>query len=106
MVSKENEYAYAYGVVSGMTAKLIDDKTFDELARFRSVEEVVAFLEGTDYEPEIKKVVGKTIDIRSLESALKKHFVRIYGSIVSSIPESDRKDLNMIISEGLRVENL
>ncbi|UCC91229.1 MAG: V-type ATPase subunit [Candidatus Aenigmatarchaeota archaeon] len=106
MASKENEYAYAYGVVSGMTAKLIDDKTFDELARFRSVEEVVAFLEGTDYEPEIKKVVGKTIDIQNLENALKKHFVRIYNSIISSIPESDRKDLNRIISEGLRAENL
>ena len=106
MKAREGDYAYAYGVVSGMTAKLIDDKTFDELARFRSVEEVVAFLEGTDYEPEIKKVVGKTIDIRNLESALKQHFVRIYRSIVSSIPESDRKDLNRIISESLKVENL
>ncbi len=106
MKAREGDYAYAYGVVSGMTAKLIDDKTFDELARFRSVEEVVAFLEGTDYEPEIKKVVGKTIEIENLESALKRHFVRIYRSIVSSIPESDRKDLNRIISESLKVENL
>ena len=66
MKAREGDYAYAYGVVSGMTAKLIDDKTFDELARFRSVEEVVAFLEGTDYEPEIKKFVGKTIEIENL----------------------------------------
>ncbi len=95
-----------YGVVSGMTAKLIGDKTLDELTRFRSVEEVVAFLEGTDYEPEVKKVVGKTIEIRNLEYALKHHFVRIYKSIVSSIPESDQEDLNKIISEGLKVENL
>ncbi|NIP40273.1 MAG: hypothetical protein GTN39_01995, partial [Candidatus Aenigmarchaeota archaeon] len=58
------------------------------------------------YEPEVKKVVGKTIEIRNLEYALKHHFVRIYKSIVSSIPESDQEDLNKIISEGLKVENL
>lgn len=106
MTSKEKEYAYAYGVVSGMTAKLIDDKTFDELTRFRSVEEIVAFLEGTDYEPEIKKVIGKTIQIRDLEHAFKEHFVRMFRSIVSSIPESDQEDMNKIIAESLRVENL
>jgi ATP synthase A1 C subunit len=106
MKAKEGEYAYAYGVVSGMTAKLIDDKTFDELTRFRSVEEVVAFLEGTDYEPDLKKVIGKTIKIEDLEHALKHHFIRIYKSIVSSLPESDQEALNKIIVENLRVENL
>lgn len=106
MSSKESEYAYAYGVVSGMTAKLITDKTFGELAGFRSVEEVVAFLEGTDYEHEIKKVIGKTIDIRELESALRRHFVRMYEGIVSSIPESDREDMDRVASEGMKAENI
>ena len=104
--TKDSAYAYAYGVVSSMTGKLLDEKTYDELARFRSVEEVLAFMEGTDYEHEIKKVVGKTIRIKDVENALKSHFIRVYEGIVSSIPDTDRAEFNKVILEGLRFENL
>lgn len=104
--TKDSEYAYAYGVVSSMAGKLAEDKTYEELVRFRSVEEVLAFMEGTDYEQEIKKVVGKTIDIKEVENALKRHFVRVYGQIVSSIPANDRAEFDRIMLESFRAENL
>lgn len=106
MTSNESAYAYAYGVVSSMTAKLMEDKKFDELSRFRSVEEILAFLEGTDYEEEIKRVAGKTIDVKETEKALERHFIRVYGEIVSSIPEKDRSDFDRVMLERFREGNL
>lgn len=101
-----SEYAYAYGIVSGKTGKLFDSRTFDELVMFKSVEEVAAFLEGTDYEHDLREAVGKRINVDLMERSLLNHFKRIYQDVVSSLPVFDSEMLDRIIMGKFRIDNL
>lgn len=101
-----SKYAYAYGVVSGKTGKLFDSRTFDELVMARSVEEVAAFLEGTDYEPDLREAVGKKINVDLMERSLVNHFRRVYEEIISSLPAFDRDMFDRMIMGKFRTDNL
>lgn len=100
------DYSYAYGVVSGKGSKLFTKKQIEDLAMFRSVGEVTAFLEGTEYEKDIQEAVGKKVDPEKLERCIISHFTRIYKEISSFLPEADKDTLEKIIMGNIEVENL
>lgn len=104
--NKEGEYAYAYGVISGKAVKLLRERDLEDLAQFRNVEEILAYLEGTDYEEDIRNVVKKKIDIGEVENALMKHFLRLYEEITSTIPTKEKTAVDRTVREDLVVRNL
>jgi len=104
--SEGEQYAYAYGKVSGMQAKLLKEKDFEAFITGRGVNEIVATLEGSPYEPDLQKAVGKEINIAKLERALAHHFLRITGEVTKAIPEEDRFPLDQIFVREWDLKNL
>ncbi|NOX71762.1 MAG: V-type ATPase subunit, partial [Candidatus Micrarchaeota archaeon] len=103
--SDDGDYSYAYGVVSGKSYKLLTKKQMEDLARFKSVDELVVFLEGTDYESDIKHVRGKIIDIDELWKGIMNHFMRVYDEVVSFIPEKDSQVIEKLVMGNIEAEN-
>jgi len=100
------EYAYTYGVVCGKYSKLFDYRVMENFIEARSISEIIASLEATDYENDIRGDLRKEGTTGPLEFALKKHFMRIYDEIAATMPENDKELLNTIIPEELNVRNL
>jgi len=103
---KGEHYAYAYGVVCGKYSKLFDYRVMENFIEARGISEILASLEATEYEKDIRGDLRKEATTKPLELALKKHFMRIYDEIALTMPENDRKLLDTIISEELNVRNL
>ena len=100
------DYSYAYGVVSAKSSKILSEKQMEGLAMFRSIDEVAAFLEGTEYEKDIHEAVGKTADPEKFEKAVLAHFMRLYREITSFIPKADKITLDRIVMGNIETENL
>lgn len=100
------EYAYTYGVVCAKYSKLFDYRVMENFIEARSISEIMASLESTDYEKDIRGDLRNETSTGPLEFALKKHFMRIYDEIAATMPKKDRKLLDAIIPEELNVRNL
>lgn len=104
LIDKATAYAYPYGRISGMHQKLLSVRDFETFSRARSVGEIVASLEGTEYEAELQNI--STHGASDVESALMVHFTRVYNDIVSLIPSEDRILLNTLILGESDLKNL
>jgi len=87
------DYSYAYGVVSGKSSKLLSYHQTENLALFKSLDEVATFLSGTEYEQDIQGAMGKMIDADKLEKGILSGFMRIYNEIAVHLPPGDRNTL-------------
>ncbi len=103
---KEGDYAYAYGVVCGKYSRLFDHRVMENFIEARGIPEIIASLEATEYEKDIRDDLAGKATTGPLEFALKKHFMRVYDELVAAIPEGDRGLLDAIIPEELNVRNL
>ena len=97
---------YAYGKVSGMQSQLLKDKDFEAFITGRGVNEIVATLEGTQYERDLQKAVGKQLDLGKLESSLSEHFQRILKEVIANIPEEHRSDLEKLFISAVSYTHL
>ena len=100
------EYAYTYGVVCGKYSKLFDYRVMENFIEARGISEIIASLEATEYEKDIRGDLRKEDSTAPMEHALKKHFMRIYDELAATMPKKDRKLLDAIIPEELNVRNL
>lgn len=105
LADEARAYAYPYGRVSGMHQKLLSSRDFETFARARSVSEIIASLDGTEYETELRDV-GTAARASDVESALMRHFMRTYSEIASLIPKKDRILLGTLILGEFDVRNL
>ncbi len=100
------DYSYAYGVVSGKGRKLFSRKQIEDLAMYKSVGEITAFLEGTEYERDIHGAVGKKVDPIKLEKSILNHFFRIFREIISTLPQADKETMEELIMGNIEAENM
>ncbi len=106
LLKKGGDYSYAYGVVSGKSSKLLSYHQTENLALFKNLDELVAFLAGTGYEQDIQKAVGKKVDPDKLEKAVLSNFMRIYNEIASHLPEGDRDTMEKMTLGYVETSNL
>lgn len=102
----EGSYAHAFGIISGKQSKLFDFRVFESLINAKSVSEVIASLEGTEYDLDMREVISAKINIKSLENALNKNFLRNCNEIFSVLPKGDAEALSFIVFEELNLRKL
>jgi len=101
----EGGYSYTYGLVSGLHSKFLGKKEFEVLALSVNVDEVLASLEKTDYNPEIEKIQQSFTDA-DLERAMNKNFMRVYREVLDSMPERDQSMFGEIVLGEADLSNL
>lgn len=104
--STQSRYAYAYGLVCSLEAKLLKAKDFEAFASSRGINEIVATLEGTPYEKDLQGAVGKTLDVAKIENALSSNFERTTEEVLSCIPKEDKTELNELLDGERDLRNL
>lgn len=102
----EGGYAHAFGIVSGKKSKLFDFRVLESFINSKSVSEIIASLEGTDYDLEMREVISAKINIKSFENALNKNFLRNCNEIFSVLPKGDAEALSFIVFEELNLRKL
>lgn len=102
----EGSYAHAFGIVSGKQSKLFDFRVWESFINAKSVSEIIASLEGTEYDLEMREVISAKINIKSFEDALNKNFLRNCNEIFSVLPKGDAKALSFIVFEELNLRKL
>lgn len=85
---------------------MIGHKKLESYINSRGINEIVANLEGTPYEQDIQKAVGKEIEVDKLEVALDHHFLRILREVTKHIPEDDRVALDHVFMREWDLKNL
>ena len=105
-IGNGGDYSYAYGVVSGKSSKLFTMSQLESMSMYRSLDEVVAFLSGTEYEQDISEAVGRKVDADLLERGILSNFLRIYKEIASTLPKGDHKTLEKMTMGYIKTSNL
>ncbi|MBN2102369.1 MAG: V-type ATPase subunit [Candidatus Aenigmarchaeota archaeon] len=103
---KGGDYSYAYGVVSGKHSKLLTYHQTENLALFKNLDELVAFLAGTEYEQDIQGAMGKRVDQDLLEKGVLSNFLRVYNEIAATLPQGDRMTLEKMTLGYIETSNL
>ncbi|MCX6695192.1 MAG: V-type ATPase subunit [Candidatus Altiarchaeota archaeon] len=98
------QYAYAYGRVSGMEAKLVSGSTIDSMMSARSAAEAASALDSASYAKELSGVDAVSKD--ALEDALAESFRRTFREISSMIPEQDSREIGLIFWRGWDVQGI
>ncbi|ODS36707.1 MAG: hypothetical protein A7316_09885 [Candidatus Altiarchaeales archaeon WOR_SM1_86-2] len=106
------QYAYAYGWVSALPQSL-GKEAYERLILSRSVEEIVASLEGTAYSEEVSLGVrkhpdggGMEVDIREIEKAITKSYVDICKNVISALPMGVRDGARAVMMDEWDVVNI
>lgn len=101
---REDDYAACFGRLSGLAAKRFGSQELAGFAQAGSLAEVVANLEGSEYQREIQDADYE--DPRSLEAALATHYLRIYEELTTMIDEDDKVELDRFLAARRDHRNL
>jgi len=104
--ASEPKYAFLYGRVMGAHSRMLGRQDFDTLAAAVSLDEAVAVLEASDYEPELSRINVAEVAYPELERALEAHYLRVYGEFVPLLPGEDAVEFDALFRGLWLHENL
>ncbi|MDD5112091.1 MAG: V-type ATPase subunit [Candidatus Altiarchaeota archaeon] len=102
---RPESYAYMYGMLSGMNARLLGRAELESVASAGGVADAIASLEKTDYSAEVASLSPALSD-SDVERAIERHFMRVYGEILAALPEDDRQAFDSVILGEADLKNI
>ena len=104
-VRKEMAYEYLNTRLRFMKAKLLKPQAFAACLEMRGLDDLIGFLAGTDYGPEIERSSVEYSGYKLIEDALMRNGQRVFSKLYHMAPEGP-KTLIQIILERFEVFNL
>jgi V/A-type H+-transporting ATPase subunit C len=89
-------FAYVNARVRSMESRLLKDHKMNELIEAAGANELIGFLEDTDYGPYLSEVLGQSEDPTVAEKALDTHLAHVYKTLANISPDSARKILKLL----------
>lgn len=99
------KYAYSYGRVSALP-RYLGKEIYEKMLESKTVDEVVATLLETNYGKQIEEAIKGGIDVREVEKAITKYYLKICSDVIATLPAGVREGSKSILMDEFDVANL
>jgi len=89
-------FAYTNARIRSMEARLLSKDKLDELIEAGGINELIGFLDDTEYGPYISEVMNELHDPIAIEKALNMHLADVYQTLSTISPDEAKKTLNLL----------
>jgi vacuolar-type H+-ATPase subunit C/Vma6 len=95
-IESKMENAYVLGLVSGLSAKLVSSREFNQMMESKNLDEALSMLDGTTYR-DVARVQGLR-GIRPFDEAIMYSFEKTYLETTSFLSEKDRHNVDVLFT--------
>ncbi|AEF96176.1 V-type ATP synthase subunit C [Methanotorris igneus] len=89
-------FAYTNARIRSMEARLLSEDKLNELIEAGGINELIGFLDDTEYGPYISEVMNELNDPIAIEKALNMHLADVYQTLSNISPDEAKKTLNLL----------
>ncbi len=102
---KDMMYAYSLGLVSGLSAKILAKKDFEQMANSKDLNETLYYLENTIYVG-VGRTKSPAAGINAFDDSITVCFSNAYREAASTLPQKDRAMLDTLFKGLWDLENI